>query len=126
MVETRNGENVVDFFIRNEDYVFILVANNLQKTNASKIDKIKNLTNWAKEKSYQFVGLTSSTFDESDAFKTKTGLPIEFFTCDEITLKTIIRSNPGLIILKKGTIVGKWHFNDIPTTEEFSRKFLNK
>jgi hypothetical protein len=126
IMETRNGENVIDFFIRNENYVFILVANNLQKTNVSKIEGVKNLANWAKEKSYQFVGLTSSTFDESDTFKTKTGLPIEFFTCDEITLKTIIRSNPGLIAVKRGTIVGKWHYNDIPTPEEFSRKFLNK
>jgi hypothetical protein len=126
VMETKDGENVLDFFTRNQDYVFILVANNLKKTNTSKIGKTIALSKWAKEKSYPFVGITSSNFDESDAFKTKNGLDIEFFTCDEITLKTIIRSNPGLLAIKNGTIVGKWHFNDIPSPEEFSRKFLNK
>jgi uncharacterized membrane protein YphA (DoxX/SURF4 family) len=126
IIESRDGENVIDFFIRDKNYVFILVAYNLQKTNTSNMEKIVNLANWANEKSFTFIGLTSSPFGESDAFKAKIGSPFEFFTCDEITLKTIIRSNPGLLALKNGTIVDKWHFNDIPTPEEFSHKFLNK
>ena len=61
--------------------------------------------------------------EEAMAFADETGAPYEFFNCDEITLKTMIRSNPGLLVIKDGTILGKWHFNDIPSPEEFQNKF---
>ena len=41
-----------------------------------------------------------------------------FYNCDPTTLKTIVRANPGLILLKKGTIIQKWHYNDFPTKSE--------
>jgi len=88
--------------------------------------QINELAIWAADKSFTFIGLTSTPFDESDAFIAENGIPFEFFTCDEITLKTIIRAIPGLLVIKNGTIVGKWHHNDIPTPEEFSSEFLNK
>ncbi|NQU88048.1 MAG: DoxX family protein [Mariniphaga sp.] len=125
-MDTPEGDNVIDFFIHDENYVFIMVAYDLSKTSTSEISKINELALWAGDNSFSFIGLTSTAFDESNAFLSETGLPIEFFTCDEITLKTIIRSNPGLIAIKNGTIIGKWHNNDIPSPEEFSNKFLNK
>lgn len=126
IIESRDGENVIDFFIRDDDYVFILVAYNLSKTDRVAMGKINELAVWAGGKSFSFIGLTASAFVESDAFISETGAAFEFFTCDEITLKTIVRSNPGLLAIKNGTIVGKWHYNDIPSPEEFTRKFLNK
>lgn len=122
----RSGEEVTDYFIHDENYVFILVAYNLSKTNRKAMDRINKLAAWAGEKSYPFVGLTSSGFEDSDEFRSATAANFEFFTCDEITLKTIIRSNPGLIALKGGTIIGKWHFNDIPDPEEMEAEFMNK
>ena len=66
-----------------------------------------------------FIGLTSSMFDEIDEFRDENDIRFELFNADEITLKTMIRSNPGLILIKNGTIMEKWHYNDIPTIEEF-------
>ncbi|MBN2775901.1 MAG: DoxX family protein, partial [Prolixibacteraceae bacterium] len=88
--------------------------------------KIRNLALWAGDNSFSFIGLTSSSFDQIDNLIYEYDLPFEFFNCDEITLKTIIRSNPGLLVIKNGTILGKWHNNDIPTPEGFKEKFLNK
>ena len=101
----------------------MLVASNLDKSNRKPQEKINNLAGWAKENGLSFICLTSSLSDQSDAFKEETGAQYEFFNCDEITLKTIIRSNPGLVVIKDGTVVGKWHFNDIPTPEEFKEEF---
>jgi len=125
-METRDGDDFVDFFIHDDNYVFILVAYDLYKASTKHMGQINELASWAADKSFTFIGLTSTPFDESDAFIAENGIPFEFFTCDEITLKTIIRAIPGLLVIKNGTIVGKWHHNDIPTPEEFSSEFLNK
>ncbi|KAF0235705.1 MAG: DoxX family [Prolixibacteraceae bacterium] len=123
-IQTPEGENIIDFFIHDENYVFMLVAYNLEKSSRKPQEKINNLANWAAEKGFSFICLTSSLSGQSEAFAAETGAPYEFFNCDEITLKTIIRSNPGLVVLKSGTIVGKWHYNDIPTPEEFKEEFM--
>ena len=125
-IESVDGENIIDFFMYDENYVFMLVAYNLDKSNRKAQDKINDLAFWAMEKEMSFICLTSTLQDESMAFAEETGAPYEFFNCDEITLKTIIRSNPGLVVLKNGTIVGKWHYNDIPTPGEFEEEFMSK
>jgi uncharacterized membrane protein YphA (DoxX/SURF4 family) len=122
-IETPEGDDIIDFFMYDENYVFMLVAYNLEKSSLKPQDKINNLANWALDKGFSFICLTSSLPDESEIFAEETGAPYEFFNCDEITLKTIIRSNPGLVVLKEGTIVGKWHYNDIPSPEEFIEEF---
>ena len=123
IIETPDGEDVIDFFIHDENYVFLLIAYNLDKSSREPQDKINDLANWALEKGLSFICVTSTLPEESEIYAEETGAPYEFFNCDEITLKTIIRSNPGLVVLKDGTILGKWHYNDIPTPEEFNKEF---
>ncbi len=123
-IQSAEGDNVIDFFIYEKNYVFMLIACNLDKSSRKQQEKINNLAGWAKESGLSFICLTSSLPDQSATFAEETDAPYEFFTCDEITLKTIIRSNPGLIVLKDGVIVEKWHYNDIPTPEEFKEEFM--
>jgi hypothetical protein len=125
-IETPEGENVIDFFIYDENYVFILVAYDLKKSNTRYQGEINKLAEWAINENISFICLTSSLPDESNAFAEKYDIPYDFFICDEITLKTIIRSNPGLIIIKDGNIVAKYHYNDIPTPDDFKTEFLKK
>jgi hypothetical protein len=125
-ITTPDGENIIDFFIYDENYVFIVVAYNLEKSNTDAQPKINQLAEWALKNNLSFIGLTSTLFDNCQEFAEEHHVPYEFFNCDEITLKTIIRSNPGLVVLKNGNIIGKWHYNDIPTPEEFQNEFMNK
>lgn len=117
-IETPEGEDIKDFFLYEEKGTFMVIASNLQKTNREGMKKIAQLAVEAKRKGYKFIALTATSPDSFEAFKAETGADFDFFNADEITLKTIVRSNPGLILLKKGSILGKYHFNDIPKPEE--------
>lgn len=124
-IESPEGDNIIDFFIYDEEYVFMLIAYDLKKSNTKYQEKINHLAEWAMDQDYAFICLTSSLTDDSEKFAEQHQIPYEFFNCDEITLKTMIRSNPGLMVIKNGTIVAKYHYNDIPTPEEF-QKNINK
>lgn len=117
-IETPEGEDIKDFFLYEEKGTFIMITSNLQKADKKGLEMIARFIPEAKKRSYGFIGLTATSPDNFDAFKTENNINIDLFNTDEITLKTIVRSNPGLILIKKGTIVGKYHFNDIPKPEE--------
>ncbi len=117
-IETPEGEDIKDFFLYEERGTFIVVASNLQKSNKKGLSMIAQFATEAKRKGYKIIALTASSPDTFDAIKNETGAQFDFFNTDEITLKTIVRSNPGMILIKKGTIIGKYHFNDIPKPEE--------
>ncbi|MEN8117527.1 MAG: BT_3928 family protein [Bacteroidota bacterium] len=125
-IETLEGDNVIDFFIYEGNYVFMLIACDLTKSETKSQDKINELAEWALEENFQFISLTSSLPDEYLIFAEEHGAPYEFFNCDEICLKTMIRSNPGLMVLKDGNILAKWHYNDIPTPAEFESEFMSE
>jgi len=113
---------VKDFFLYDDMYTFVLVSTDLTKADWSTLPQIQTLANYALEHNMHFIGMTATVLDDAMNIATEKDLPIDFFNCDEITLKTMIRSNPGLILLKKGTIIDKWHFNDVPSVEEFQKQ----
>lgn len=117
-IETPEGEDIKDFFLYDEKYTFMVIAYNLQKSDREGMKRMGELSKEAKEKGYNFIGLTSSSPDTFNEFKAETGADFDFFNTDEITLKTIVRSNPGLIVLKNGTILRKYHFNDTPKLKD--------
>jgi len=123
-VETRDGENIYDFFLFDEKYVFMLIAYDTNKSSRKNQQQINELANWALGEGYSFICLTSSLYADSDRFAEETDAPYEFFNADEIDLKTMIRSNPGLLVLKGGTIVAKYSRNEIPSPEAFKAEFL--
>lgn len=125
-IETPEGDDILDFFIYDENYVFMLIAYDLNKSSTKPQEKINTLANWALDHGMAFICLTSSLPDESQTFAETHEAPYEFFNTDEITLKTIVRSNPGLMVIKNGTIAAKYHYNDIPEPQEFEKEFINK
>ena len=108
----------------NTDPVFLLVAYDIKNANEKVQNKINDFVNLAQQKGIEFVGLTSSSPKEVDAFRHEHNSMFEYYYCDATTLKTIIRSNPGLLLLKKGTVTAMWHYNDFPTFEEVKTKYF--
>ncbi|WP_421919861.1 BT_3928 family protein [Marinifilum sp.] len=110
--------DITDQVLHDENYTFILVSKEIDKLNEKSLPGIKDLWLYALEKGYSFIALTASSMEECNEFKTNHEMPIEFYNTDEIQLKTIVRANPGLVLIKNGTILNKWHYNDFPAAKE--------
>ena len=67
----------------------------------------------AKKAGIKFYALTASSDEDVQKFKDKTGVTYPFWKTDPTALKTIIRANPGLVLIKKGTVEGKWNWRDV-------------
>jgi hypothetical protein len=112
-----NETNIADLLLENEKGVFLLIAPSLEKANDDHIDEINNMYDFAVDQHMQFYCVTNSGKDAIDAWIYNTGAEYPFLTADDVTLKTMIRANPGLILLKSGTVLMKWNHRDIPSEE---------
>lgn len=83
--------------------------------------KIKPFVNDAKKADIRVIALVGGDVDQVTSFKEKTGLDIEYYTADNILLKTMIRSNPGIMLLSNGTIIEQWHWRRLPDFDNYSR-----
>jgi uncharacterized membrane protein YphA (DoxX/SURF4 family) len=105
-------------FLSNPDYSFMLVAYDLDKTNTEVQNKINDFVKKCDANKISFFGITSTAPAETDKYRHEFQSMFSYYYCDATTLKTIIRSNPGLVMLKKGTVIDMWHFNDFPEYDD--------
>ena len=116
----KDGEDITEALLNDSSYVFLMVSPYLEQADDSRLDLINELYEYANEHGYGFYCLTSSTHQNIERWREITGAEYPFCLTDGITLKTIIRSNPGLLLMKDGTIIRKWSHNDLPDLEEAS------
>jgi len=95
-----------------ESKLLIVVAYDLSHADADGLSKIELINKKAAAKGYKVIGMTASTPEEIVAIKKQYGITFDFYFCDAIPLKTIERANPSFVILEKGTIKQKVHYND--------------
>ena len=114
MIDYEDGEDITEQVLADEGYTFLLVAHQLGQANQSRMDLINELYDYCLEYCYAFYCLTSSSDEDILKWQEDTGAEYPFCLMDNITLKTMVRSNPGLMLLKKGTVVSKWSIIDIP------------
>ena len=114
VVLAEDGEDITDRLLSEPTYTFLLVSYKLEKASDSNADKINEIYDYAKEYGYPFYALTSSVPDAVEKWKQNTGAEYSFCSMDDITLKTIVRSNPGLVLMKEGTIINKWPHTCLP------------
>ena len=121
MIRYEDGEDITEQVLADERYTFLLVAHQLGQASDSRIDLINELYDYCLEYGYAFYCLTSSSDEDILKWQEDTGAEYPFCLMDNITLKTMVRSNPGLILLKKGVVIHKWNVVDFPDEYQLSR-----
>ena len=114
LIELETGDDITEQVLTDPGYNFLLVAHRIEEADDSNIDLINEVNDYAVEHGYGFYCLSSSLDEDIEEWKDNTGAEYSFCLVDDITLKTMIRSNPGLILIKDGVIVHKWSRNDLP------------
>ena len=106
-----NGNNLTDEIL-SEEKLLIYISYNLEKFSSKAIENMKFSAEKAKNNGFKIIGLTASSVEDRNIFIKTNNLSFEFYTCDETALKTVVRSNPGAIVLKAGNVVDKKHYKD--------------
>lgn len=114
MLSLDSGEEITDSVLSDKGYTFLLVTHRMESADDGNIDLINEIYDYSVERGYGFYALTASSEEEIELWRDKTGAEYPFCQMDDITLKTIIRSNPGLLLLKEGTILNKWSNGQLP------------
>lgn len=112
----KNGEDFTAEMLQ-EDKLIVIVAFNLDRSEAKGLEKLHEVAMRAKENGYKVIGLSASSGELKSAIKEKYNLDFKFYFSDETALKTIIRSNPGIVKLHNGTIIKKLHWSDAEDLE---------
>ena len=112
------GEDITEQVLTKKGYTFLLVSPRLAVADDSNFGDIDQIYEYAEENGADFYCVTASANDEIERWRDLTGAEYQFCNADETTLKTMIRSNPGLMLLKDGTIIGKWSHNALPQTDD--------
>jgi triosephosphate isomerase len=114
------GEDITEQVLNDEGYTLLLIAPHLEQADDSQLDELNRIYDYSVEQGYPFYCLTASSTKAITRWQDMTGAEYPFCLTDDITLKTVIRSNPGLVLLKDGKVIRKWSHNALPEEEELS------
>ena len=105
-------------------YHFWVVAYDMDDANKKAFVKLNDLAKESDKNKIQFVALTATPYEQLDPIRHDLNAAFPFYYSDGTVLKTIIRANPGLVLLKGPVVKAMWHYNDLPTWDKVERKYL--
>ena len=121
ITDNKTGLDLTNSVLSHKGYTFLLIAPHLETADDSNFGDIDRLYEYAQSYDIPFYCITASTTKAIKRWVDLTGAEYPFCITDEAVLKTIIRSNPGLLLLKDGTIINKWSHNNLPNEAKLSR-----
>jgi uncharacterized membrane protein YphA (DoxX/SURF4 family) len=116
--------NITESIIRNPGYQVIVNAYDLEKANIKAFKQINELGEKLRNDGVSFAVLVSADPLVVGNFVKQHTISLDFYQSDDIILKTMVRANPGMMLLKSGMIIDKWHWRDIPEYGSFKEKYL--
>lgn len=115
VLEDSDGNDLTDTLLAADNALFV-VTYNVQKANESAQPQLNALYE-ATKSAATMVALAANSNNETEDFRHKHQNPFDYLSADGTMLKTMIRSNPGLMLVQKGEVKAMWHHNDLPTPE---------
>jgi len=125
IIEDSLGNNLYKEIVENPGNQFILVADDLSKSNMQGLKKAASLYRMVHKRGISMVLLTSSDYPTIRAIEDQLHTAIPSYQTDDIELKIMIRSNPGLLWLKNGRIQKKWHYHDFPSPKVMEKRLFS-
>ncbi|QHS54414.1 DoxX family protein [Mucilaginibacter sp. 14171R-50] len=126
-IQDAQGNNYNQELLSSPFYSLWIVAYNLDDTNADAVNRSNALAaTLIQNYNTRVIFLTSNAPEGAQKFAKEHKLVSELFYADGVPLKTMVRSNPGIILLKNGTVINKWHFHNMPKYDELVKNYLSK
>ena len=119
------GADITDIILSDPSYTFLMVAYSLEKMSLKHLEQFIEVNGYASEKGYSFYLLTSTSAEAVGEWEKQYHTGFQFCHADERVLKTMIRSNPGLMLLKEGTVVNKWDDSRVPAKKWLVKNVTN-
>ncbi len=121
IIDWESDIELADELLADTGYVCIIPIERVESAAVTHIDKINDLYDYCTANNIRFCAVSSSGEEEVLLWEKRTGAEYPMFWADEVMLRSMLRSNPGLVLLKDGVIVGKWAAADIPSVEELEK-----
>lgn len=115
------GYDKTDDILLNEDFSFWVLSKSLDKSDLKAWEKLNGIYDYANENNKEMFAFMAVNFEDAELFRHDVQAPYPFYQADETFIKTVIRANPGLVLLKNGIVMGKWHHTDIPSKEQMAK-----
>ncbi len=126
-IQDAQGTNYNNELLTNPYNNVIIVAYDLSTTNIDAINRLNALAiNLQQNFNTRTVLLTSNSAADAEAFSKAHHLAVEIFYADGVPLKTMIRANPGIFLMKNGTVINKWHYHSMPNLDELTKKYFQQ
>lgn len=122
-VMTLEDEDITDKVL-SMPAVFLVISYKMEITDDDAYAKINEFAVEAGKSGTMLLGVSASLPEVVEQKRHDLQTPFPFAVMDETTLKTIVRSNPGIVLLKHGRVAAKWHHNDLPDFAEVQKEFL--
>ncbi len=126
-IQDAQGNDYTKELLSNPYYNLMIVAYDLKATNDDAINSLNAIAiNLAQNYNVRTVLITSNSAKDAEAFSKQHKLMCEIFYADEVPLKTMVRANPGVLLLKSGTVINKWHYHSIPKYDELVKQYFQQ
>lgn len=120
IIDWQTDEDIASQVLADTGYVYLVAIEFMEKASVSRVDKINDLYDYCVENGIPFYAMTSSGEEEIDLWRRRTGAEYPIYWSGNTMLRTMVRSNPGVVLLNNGIVVGKWNSESIPDVENLS------